>query len=85
MMRNSITITISAFCLLCSCSYLALLLFVDPISPLKLFYLFRVVKTLEIVFTEKRAVFGFSTTRHTLAEIHPEVVASSLVPCYPPP
>lgn len=47
-------------------------------------YLFGVVKTLEIVFTEKRAVLGFSATRHTLAEIHPEIITPPFVPCYPP-
>lgn len=47
-------------------------------------YLFGVVKTLEIVFTEKRAVFGFSATRHTLTEIHPEIITPPFVPSYPP-
>lgn len=43
------------------------------------------MKALKIVFTKKRTIFRFSATRHTLAEIHPEIVTSSLVPSYPPP
>lgn len=38
------------------------------------------VETLEVVFTKKRAILGLSAVRHTLAEIHPEIVTSPFVP-----
>lgn len=46
--------------------------------------LFGMVKALEIVFAEKRAVLGFSATRHTFAEISPEIIAPPFAPCNPP-
>ena len=48
-------------------------------------YLFGMVKTFEVVFTKKRAILGLSAVRHTLAEIHPEIVTSPFVPRYSPP
>lgn len=46
--------------------------------------LFGVVKALEIVFAEKRTVFGLSAFRHALAEVHPKIITPPLVPCYSP-
>lgn len=69
------------FGLACSCSYLTLLLFIYSVSSLELF---GMVKALEIVFAEKRAVLGFSATRHTFAEISPEIIAPPFAPCNPP-
>lgn len=47
-------------------------------------HLFWMVKTLEIVFSEKRAILRFSAARHTLTEVNPEVIASAFVPSYSP-
>lgn len=37
------------------------------------------VKTFEVIFTEENAIFGLSTSRHALAEIDPEIVATTFV------
>lgn len=37
------------------------------------------VEAFEVIFTEESTVFGFSAGRHTLAEIDPEIVASTFV------
>ena len=46
--------------------------------------LFRVMKTLEIVFAKERTILRFTTTRHTFTEINPEIVTSTLVARNPP-
>jgi hypothetical protein len=42
-------------------------------------YLFGMVEALEVIFTKENTIFGFSTGRHTFAEIDPEIVASTFV------
>jgi len=42
-------------------------------------YLFGMVETFEVIFTEENTVFGFSAGRHALAEIDPEIVATTFV------
>lgn len=41
--------------------------------------LFGMVEAFEIVFTEKSTVLWFSALRHALAEVNPEIVASTFV------
>lgn len=47
-------------------------------------YLFGMMKTLEVVFSKKYTVLGLPASRHTLTEIHPEIIASSFIPCNSP-
>jgi hypothetical protein len=42
------------------------------------------VEALEVIFTKENTIFGFSTGRHTLAEIDPEIIASTFVSCDSP-
>lgn len=42
------------------------------------------MEALEVVLAEEGAVFGLPAAGHALAEVDPEVVASPLVPRYPP-
>jgi len=37
------------------------------------------VEAFKVIFTEENTVFGFSTGRHALAEIDPEIVATTFV------
>lgn len=42
-------------------------------------YLFGVVETFEVVFTEESTILGLTAARHALAEVDPEIVASAFV------